>query len=263
MPVPEMPEVEAYRRLAEQRALRRRIASVDASDGWFRKRGVTEEELVDALVGARFTETGRIGKLLLVTVDSGHVLGLRFGMTGRLLVDGHDAVGRLLYTSAREFEAWDRFIVRFTDGGDLRIRDPRRLGGVELDPDVSRLGVDVLDLTFARLRDALGESAAPLKARLMDQARIAGIGNLMADEALWRAGLHPARAARSLSTAELRRLHTHLRRTVTDLLERGGSHEGDVIAHRSAGGCCPRDGAPLSRTTVGGRTSYWCPKHQH
>ncbi|HEX2038711.1 MAG TPA: DNA-formamidopyrimidine glycosylase family protein [Acidimicrobiales bacterium] len=255
--MPELPEVEAYRRLAE-RALGRRIVEVDAPDSWYLKAGAAPA----VLVGRAFTAARRIGKLLLLDTDGGPTLGLRFGMTGRLVVDGAVGVDRLLYSSDRALDAWDRFAVRFADGGDLRVRDPRRLGGVLLDPDESGLGPDALGVTLGQLRAALAGSVAPLKARLMDQARVAGIGNLLADEALWRAGLAPARPAASLSTADVRRLHRHLVGTVTDLIERGGSHTGDLMAERRQGGVCPKDGAPLRRDTVGGRTSWWCPAHQ-
>jgi formamidopyrimidine-DNA glycosylase len=260
--MPELPEVEAYRRLAAERALGRRIQSVDAPDEWILKRGLTPAVVVDALTGATFTAARRIGKLLLLETDVGPVLGLRFGMTGRLLVDGTAGVDKLLYSSDRALDVWDRFSVRFADGGDLRLRDPRRLGGVELDPDEARLGADALDLRPAQLRAALAGSSAPLKARLLDQAHVAGVGNLLADEALWRAGLAPNRPAASLTAAELRRLHKHLHATVHELIERGGSHTGDLMPQRRPGGVCPRDGAPLTRSTVGGRTSWWCPKHQ-
>jgi formamidopyrimidine-DNA glycosylase len=117
-------------------------------------------------------------------------------------------------------------------------------------------------VTIAELRAALASSKAPLKARLMDQERVAGVGNLIADETLWRAGLDPRRPAGALTDAELRRLHRHLRATVDALLERGGSHLGDLLPHRRDGGLCPRDRSPLQRATVGGRTTYWCPEHQ-
>jgi formamidopyrimidine-DNA glycosylase len=113
----------------------------------------------------------------------------------------------------------------------------------------------------AQLADLL-RSAVPLKARLMDQTRVAGIGNLLVDEMLWRAGLDPARPAASLQPNEVRRLHRHLRRTVENLIERGGSHTGDLQVARERGGVCPKDGAPLLRRTVGGRTTYSCPRHQ-
>lgn len=259
--MPELPEVEAYRRLAE-RGVGRAITSVRAPDAWFLKRGLDARTVTRALRGASFVAARRIGKLLLLDTDRGPTLGLRFGMTGRLLVDGTAGVDDLIYSSMRDESAWDRFVVSFAGGGDLRIRDPRRLGAVELDPDESRLGPDAAGLTPAELAASLAGSAAPLKARLMDQGRIAGVGNLIADETLWRAGLDPTRAAGGLSDAERRRLHRHLRATVDDLIARGGSHMGDFLPSRVAGGGCPRDGAPLQRATVGGRTTYWCPKHQ-
>ena len=144
----------------------------------------------------------------------------------------------------------------------MRIRDPRRLGGVSLDPDVTALGPDAWTIRPPELRAALANSEAPLKARLMDQARIAGVGNLTADEVLWRAALDPARPARSLDDAEVRRLHRVLRRTLDDLIDGGGSHTGRLQPHRVAGGRCPKDGAPLERRTIGGRTTWSCARHQ-
>lgn len=258
--MPESIEIELYRRLAE-RVLDRTVASVDAPDEWFLKEGLTPAALADAMTGRTFTAARRIGKLLLLDSD-GPTLGLRFGMTGRLLVDGVANIDDLQYSSMRDEPAWDRVTFHLTDGGDLRIRDPRRLGGVHLDPDEGRLGPDVLSITPKGLRVALAGSAAPLKARLLDQARIAGVGNLIADEVLWRAGLDPARPAGSLSDAELRRLHRHLRGTVDDLLARGGSHQGDAYRSRAAGEVCPKDGTPMVRRTVGGRTTWSCPRHQ-
>ena len=260
-PVPELPEVEYYRRLAE-RALHRVVAGVDAPDDWFLKGGLIGRELEDVLRGRQLTAARRVGKLLLLDTDSGPVVGLRFGMTGRLLVDGSAGIDDLVYGSARDEPTWDRVTVRFTDGGDLRIRDPRRLGAVVLDPDESTLGDDALTVTLAALRRALATSTAPLKARLMDQARLAGVGNLTADEVLWRAGLDPARPAGSLDDTELRRLRRRLRSTLDDLLAGGGSHTGTLQAHRVPGGRCPRDGAELVRRTVGGRTTWSCPRHQ-
>lgn len=214
-----------------------------------------------ALTGRRLEGARRIGKLLLVDTD-GPTLGLRFGMTGRLLVDGVPGVEELRYASVRDVPAWDRFVLAFAEGGELRMRDPRRLGGVALDPDEGALGFDAASVRPAQLQAVLAGSAAPLKARLMDQARLAGVGNLMADEVLYRAGLDPARPAGSLDPGEVRRLHRHLRGTVDDLLRRGGSHLGDLIPARGPGGMCPRDGTLLVRRTVGGRTTWSCPRHQ-
>jgi formamidopyrimidine-DNA glycosylase len=259
--MPELIEIEYYRRLAEG-SLDRLVDGVDAPDAWFLKRGLTDQVVTDALVGRRFVSARRIGKLLLLDMDDGAVLGLRFGMTGRLMLDDRAGVDDLQYASQRREPAWDRFTVRFDDGGDMRINDARRLGGVELDPDEARIGVDAASITPAQLTAALDRSTAPLKARLMDQQRVAGLGNLLTDEVLWRAGLDPARAAGSLDPAERKRLHRHLRRTIDALLTGGGSHLGRLQVARVRGGRCPKDGAELERRTIGGRTTYSCPVHQ-
>jgi formamidopyrimidine-DNA glycosylase len=255
-----MLEVETYRRQAEA-VVGRMVARVDAPDAWYVKR-TSPDEVVAAVSRRTVDGVRRIGKLLVLDLDDGTRLGLRFGMSGRLVVDGTSAIDRLEYASARNNPAWDRFGLHFTDGSDLRIRDPRRLGGVELEPDEGRLGVDA---QRARLRDveaAVHDSRAPLKARLLDQTRIAGIGNLLADEILFSAGLDPARPAGSLSPAELRRLHRAIGRVVADLTARGGSHTGDARQAMALDGLCPRDGAALQVRRIGGRTTVSCPVHQ-
>lgn len=266
--MPELPEVERYRRLAESCALHRPIQAVDAPDGWYLKRGADGPLLSAALIGQRFTGARRRGKLMMLDVSDGpelscaSVLGLHFGMSGRLVIDGQPGIEQLLYSPVGDGTPYVRFEVRFADGGTLTMADPRRLGGVELDPDESRLGPDALAITRSELRAALSGSAVALKARLLDQSRVAGIGNLIADEVLWRAGLAPARPAGEMGPRALRRLHDHLGPVIEDLMARGGSHTGDLMPERHLGGRCPRDGAALTRSTVGGRTTWWCPRHQ-
>lgn len=255
-----MLEVETYRRQAAA-VVGRTIVGVDAPDAWYVK-NVDPAELVAALTGTRVEAARRIGKLLVLDLDDGTRLGLRFGMSGRLVVDGASAIDRLQYASGRDNPAWDRFGLHFTDGSDLRIRDPRRLGGVELEPDEGRLGVDAERARLHDVEAAVCGSRAPLKARLLDQTRIAGIGNLLADEILFRAGLDPARPARSLTPAELRRLHRAIGRVITDLTARGGSHMGDARQATALDGLCPRDGAALQVRQIGGRTTVSCPVHQ-
>ncbi|HVL04076.1 MAG TPA: DNA-formamidopyrimidine glycosylase family protein, partial [Acidimicrobiales bacterium] len=159
--MPELPEVEYYRRLAE-RTIGRVVAQLHTPDAWFLKGGLSGVVLAHALVGTSFVAVRRIGKLLLLDTEGRGTLGLRFGMTGRLLVDGLSGVGQLLYCRRREETAWDRLRLMFADGGDLVVRDPRRLGGVLLDPDESRLGVDAASVTLAGLRRALAGSGTPL-----------------------------------------------------------------------------------------------------
>jgi formamidopyrimidine-DNA glycosylase len=276
--VPEILEVEAARALVEARALHREIARVHAPDAWFLKRGLTPRAVRAALTGNQLVDARRRGKLMLVDFaptgsvperragsvperKSG-VLGMHLGMSGRVLIDGEAAGDPLLYASNRPESAWHRFGLTFADGGSLHLRDPRRLGAVEIDPDEDRLGPDAFVLTLPELRAMSAKSRAPIKAMLMDQSRIAGLGNLLCDEALWRAGIDPARVADTLDDSETRRLHRAIRDTLRVLGRRGGSHTGDLTSQRGPGAPCPKDGATLERRTIGGRTTYSCPLHQ-
>jgi len=282
--VPEILEVEAARSLIEQRALHREIARVHAPDAWFLKRGLTPRAIRAALRGRMLIRARRRGKQLLIDVDGsvperrvgsvperragsvperlGSTLGMHLGMSGRVLIDGEAAGDPLSYASNRPDTAWHRFGLHFADGGALFLRDPRRLGGVELDPDEDRLGPDAFALTLPQLRDVVARSRAPVKVVIMDQSRIAGLGNLLCDEVLWRSGIDPARPTDTLTDDDVRRLHRAVRDTLRVLGRRGGSHTGDLTSVREPGGPCPRDGAPLLRRTIGGRTTFSCPLHQ-
>jgi formamidopyrimidine-DNA glycosylase len=258
--MPEILEVEAAREVLAARALDREIADVYAPDTWFLKRGTTPESVKFALTGNRFTTARRRGKSMYMDTVEGTRLGLHLGMSGRVIVDDVEAGDPLIYASNRAVEAWVRFGVRFADGGAFMLRDPRRLGAVELDPDESRLGPDALTLTLKELDHALDARTAPVKAVLMDQARVAGLGNLLVDETLWRASIDPGRPPVEIDRDTRKRLHRAIRDTLRVLGRRGGSHTGDMP--RGPDAACPRDGAPLERRTVGGRTTYSCPVHQ-
>ncbi len=275
--MPEVLEAEQARSLIEVAARGRVIARVHAPDSWYLKRGLTPKGARAALRGLVLSTARRRGKLILVDTErpgqpgrpsrpdddsSGPTLGLHLGMSGRVIVDGRAAGDPLVYASNRDVPAWRRFGLRFADGGALWIRDPRRLGSVELDPCEDRLGPDATELSLTALRGALANRRAPLKAVLMDQSRVAGLGNLLTDEVLWRAGLDPVRSAGTLDARASARLHRAIVTTLRVLGRRGGSHTGDLMAARIPGGACPRDGAALLRRTVGGRTTYSCSAHQ-
>ena len=259
--MPEGVEVELYRRSAET-VVGRTVSGVLAPDDWFLKGGIDAQAVTDALLGRSVLGARRRGKLLVLDIGGDRTLGLRFGMTGRLIIDDEASIERLEYASADDRPEWDRFVLEFDGGGDLRLQDPRRLGGVELDPDEDRLGVDAFEARLADLRDRVFVGDIPIKARLLDQGRLAGVGNLIADETLWRAGIDPARAARSLSDAEQRSLHRHLGNVLRQFLRDGGSHTGRLQPARTRGAHCPADGAELLRREIGGRTTFSCPEHQ-
>ena len=254
--MPEVLEVELTRRTARE-LVGRTLVAVERTDP------LVVDEGVDAEVpGSRVVGVDRRGKLLLLCTD-GPIVGVHFGMTGRLLIDDRAAIERLAYSGSSRDPVWVRWAVRLDDGRLVRVHDPRRLGRVRLDPDLSRFGPDALALRRDELAVALAGRRAPLKAVLLDQTAIAGLGNLLVDEILWWASLDPRRPAGSLQPAEVDQLQRTIRRRLPVMLRRGGSHTGTLSPFvRSSGGPCPRDGTELTRITVGGRTTLWCPFHQ-
>lgn len=220
-------------------------------------------EGVDAMTtGSTITGLARRGKQLVVLTD-GPSVGIHLGMTGRVLLDDVSTIGELAYGSRDDHARWDRWVLSFASGRRLRLHDPRRLARVVLDPDVERLGPDALTLRKVDLAAALRRRRAPLKAVLLDQHAIAGLGNMIVDEVLWWAGIDPHRIAGDLTDTDVADLHRHLRRRLPVMLRRGGSHTGVLSpAVRANPGPCPRDGRELARGAVGGRTTIWCPDHQ-
>ena len=163
-------------------------------DTWFLKQGTTAAALRHALVGNAFTAARRRGKqIILDTRDPRRTLGVHLGMSGRVLVDDEEAGDPLIYASNRRMPKWHRFGVHFADGGDFMLRDPRRLGAVELDPDESRLGPDAFDADAKELDHALGR--APRRSRPCSWTSSASPGSATCSStrSLWRAGIDPTR----------------------------------------------------------------------
>ena len=231
-----------------------------APDTWFLKRGTTAAALRHALLGNAFTAARRRQADRARHGDPDVRIGVHLGMSGRVLVDGEEAGDPLVYASNRRVAKWHRFGVHFADGGSFMLRDPRRLGAVELDPDEARLGPDALDAHVSQLDHALGARTAPIKAVLMDQARIAGLGNLLIDEALWRAGDRSRPAGRR----DRRRRTAHV--APGDPHHAAHARPPRRLAHRRHAPRprppCPRDGGALRRRKIAGRTTYSCAVHQ-
>jgi formamidopyrimidine-DNA glycosylase len=249
--VPELPDVESARKQIEAGGLGRRIAAVEDGDTYV-SRPHAPGEIGDALVGRELVAVHRRGKTMWIeTSDAGPVLGLHLGMAGRIAIDEEPSD-----------RGWDRFVVHFADGGTLALRDRRRLGRARLEPDIEALGPDAADVRREQFRELLARSRAPVKARLMDQAVMAGIGNLMADEILWRAGIDPRRPAADLDESEAGRVWREMRTIIRMSVRRGHAGVTELTPERHRGGHCPHDGTELERGTVGGRTTYWCPVEQ-
>lgn len=265
--MPELPEVERARQVIEEHALDRTIVGVDDLDTWV-CRPHAPGEIAAALQGRSLRTACRRGKSMWCELSGdGPMLGLHLGMSGRIVVDGHsggDPRRRAASSGGTaDQERWTRFTLEFSDGGSLGLFDKRRLGRVVLDPDLSRLGPDALDITREEFRERIGRGSIAIKARLLDQHAIAGVGNLLADQALWQACVLPGRTVDSFDERELDELRRVLRRATRSAITHGGVHTGELIRHRMAGGSCPRCRAALGRGRVGGRTTWWCPREQH
>ncbi len=277
--MPELPEVESARATIERAALHRAVVDVDDRDTW-ECRPHAPGEIRAALLGRRLTAARRQGKSLWCETSGtdgapvpGPVLGLHLGMSGRILVtdpageltEGGDRLGDVAGTAAEQADrrpGWSRFTITFADGGTLRLFDKRRLGRVRLDPDLTGLGPDAEHIGPAAFRERVARGTAPVKARLLDQSVLAGVGNLLADETLWRARMDPRRRVDTLGDDDLARLHRALRTATRAAIRHGGVHTGTVVPHRRADGHCPRCGAGMQRATVGGRTTWFCPREQ-
>tara|TARA_Y100001970_G_scaffold69033_1_gene88076 strand:+ start:8754 stop:9530 length:777 start_codon:yes stop_codon:yes gene_type:complete len=257
--VPELIEVDLYRKAAES-ALGRTIASVAIPNETYLVGDTDLSDFQSVLYGCQLRGVRRIGKLLLLDLGAVSV-GMRFGMTGRLIVDGEPSIDQLLYTTNEVKEKHLRCVITFEEQGALSMIDPRRFGNVELGPEEGQLGPDAATITSEELT-MFQSSSASIKALLLNQKRIAGLGNLLCDEIMWRSGVNPTRGGRTMETTDIELLASTIRGTISELSDRGGSHMGDLQSERRQGGSCPIDGSELERDTVAGRTTWWCPEHQ-
>jgi formamidopyrimidine-DNA glycosylase len=287
--MPELPEVETVARQLEPELRGRRILRLEVLDGRW-SRPVPPDELGEAVGGRTIRGLGRRGKYLLLELDREQTLVMHLRMTGNLILLEGDRVldpseGRRLYeaersTSARHLRA------RFTldDGRELWFTDPRRFGeaflidDADLDTRFAKLGVEPFSPAFTP--EAMAAMAAgrtvPLKSFLLDQKGVAGVGNIYADEALFRARLHPLSPAGSMKPEH----HEALRDAVVAALEVGiekggssiddyrdgrgekGSMQEEFLVHTREGEPCPECAAAIVRIVVGGRSTYYCPSCQ-
>jgi formamidopyrimidine-DNA glycosylase len=272
--VPELPEVETIRAHLAPVLAGRRFERVHIADQRL-TRPLAPEQVAAELEGERVQSLERRGKYLIVRFESGLVLLIHLRMTGTL---GHHPHGA---STGRE-DPYVRAVVNLDDGSDITYRDVRRFGtwllveSAELDDYLApRLGEEPLADRFTA--QALGERLtgrrAPIKAALLDQRTLAGMGNIYVDEALWRAMIHPLRPAGSLTPAELRVLHRAIRRSLEVGLARQGaslrdyrrpdgrrgSMQQEFQVYDREGHPCPRCGTPIEKIRAGGRGTSYCP----
>jgi formamidopyrimidine-DNA glycosylase len=261
--MPELPDVEGYRIALTERLLGRRVHGVRVLDVGV-LRNASAEAFQDRLIGARFQDVHRHGKWLILPTD-GPILLIHNGMTGRpyFLETG--------YASPQQTDRNDRLII-CTDNGELRYADQRKLGGVwildgeaEIAAVTGAQGPDALTVSATNFRAALRTRRGALKPTLMNQQILAGLGNMLSDEICWRARLHPARAVNGLGKDELRDLHQVMQRTLRAAVKTRRIPRTRTWLSSARGipdAACPRCRTRLRHTTIGGRTSIWCPHCQ-
>jgi formamidopyrimidine-DNA glycosylase len=257
--MPELPDVEGFRRYLARHAQGRRIERVEVLDAEL-VRNRSAQALGRAVRGARFAAPRRHGKWLIAPVGDVELL-IHFGMTG-LLRWSRDSGDRHVH---------DRVIFA-CEGGELRYRNMRRFGGVWVARDQAErervtgpLGPDAGELDREGFLELLERRRGGVKAALMDQTLLAGVGNLLADEALWRARIHPSSQVARLSRARRSRLYDALQWTIRESNKRGRippERNWLTGARDRRGAPCPRCGTTLRKATIAGRTACWCPRCQ-
>jgi len=261
--MPEFVEAEAYRRTAEP-LVGQRIDGLEIRDERLLRQGDATTSVVGGVLGgATIAAVRRIGKAVLIDTDSGHTAALAFGLRGWLSLDGQLARASGGWRTRMPTEEHLRLVIHSGER-QLELEDQLRLSTLRIDIDEARFGIDILELTPSDFRDICAASGRQIKSLLMDQDRIAGIGNLIADEIFFQGKIDPRRPANELDKSELEDLWVGVRRTRQRVLDRNGSHQTMLIQSgaREKGAECPRCKVEISRIEVGGRTTYFCPEHQ-
>lgn len=266
--MPELPEVETIRRGLQRKLVGRRIDGVDWRPA--KLRGGASPRPLEELEGQQVKALRRHGKFLLWDLSGGGTFLAHLGMTGKFLFAEPGTAPR----------PHTHLVLGLDDERELRFSDPRRFGLLKLFapkapiPDLDHYGIDALDPAFTPtvLGGELASSAAPLKAFLLDQTRLAGVGNIYACEAMWRAGLSPKRKANTVPKAKVQPLHKGILGALQDSLDAGGASFNDyvdaigtegsfmleVAVFQREGEDCPRCGSAIRRIVQSGRSTFYC-----
>lgn len=259
--MPELPDVETFKRYLDATALHQPVAGVRIGAPRL-LRGLPPQALGQRLRRRSLESTRRHGKWLFARAGGAGWLVLHFGMSGRLQYA----------KSAAALPPHPELLLRFANGAGLAYLAPRKLGRIDWTPDPDAYvadhapGPDALALGRVGFRQRARGRRGGVKAWLMDQRALAGIGNLYSDEILFQAGIHPRRAVADLDEAALGRLYRAMRRVLREAIAAGADPRAMpanfLLRERSPGGRCPRCGEALATTRAAGRTAWYCPRCQ-
>ncbi len=259
--MPELPEVETFRKYLEGTSMHQRIVDVEAESPELIKPGI--DTLREELNGQAFQATHRIGKYLFVENSSPYVLIIHFGMTGWLHY----------FKDAQDMPQYSRVLFRLDSDFTLAFVCRRKLGWIDRTPNVTdfqqktKLGLDALDITFEQFEAKLTGRKSPIKPRLLDQKIMAGVGNWIADEILYQSKIHPETSISKLSRKEIRSLYDNMREILQISVEKEAVWQNfpeHFLTHQrdKMGGLCFYTGKPLRKFTSGGRPTYISPERQ-
>ena len=256
--MPELPDVERFRRYFDSSALHKKITHAEISDEKIIEKGTSAEKLARDLENREFEHTERFGKYLFIEATDGVTLMMHFGMTGSLE-----------YFSDSGKPGYSRMVIDFEDGGHLAYVSRRMLGKIaevgsgEGFIKTKKLGPDALSVSREGFSQIIKKKNAEIKSVLMDQHLMAGIGNVYSDEILYQSGIHPKRKAGSLSEEDIRKIYDVMIRVLREasLREAGDLPDDWLIPSRAKGNSCPCGGG-VETVRAGGRTSYYCPACQ-
>jgi len=259
--MPELPDVETFRRYLNATSLHQRIIGVDVRDAYVLKR-VSARELIRGLKGRRFENSHRHGKHLFVRADGDLWLRLHFGMTGSLRYFKHE----------EQAPKHTRVLFVFASTHCLAFEDQRKFGEIGLIEDVTKflkkraLGPDALEISLPQFKEIFRKHHGAVKTILLNQKLIAGIGNIYADEILFRARIHPATQASALNEKTVTKLFRATRHILKKAIDANANvnlmPKSWLLPHRGKGGKCPRCRRGLRSATTGGRTAWFCPHCQ-
>jgi formamidopyrimidine-DNA glycosylase len=262
-PMPELPDVETFRKYFDSTCLRQQIKEASVMETRLLE-NVSKKTLERKLANGKFTATRRHGKYLFAKFHESGWLMLHFGMTGYLA-----------YLKEKEDEpGHTRLLITFTNNNRLAYVNQRKLGKIGLVKNIQdfleqrSLGVDPLssEFDYAAFKETIEGRRGKIKSVLMNQKIFAGIGNVYSDEILFQSGLDPRASIQDLDEKTRKNLYKKLKH----VLDKAIDYEADpkkmpksyLLHHRTAGANCPKDGYKLEKVKLGGRTAYYCPRHQ-
>jgi formamidopyrimidine-DNA glycosylase len=259
--MPELPDVEVFKRYLNSTSLHQKIESVEVRTGKILG-VVSARKLQSTLKGQRFQSTLRRGKNLFVELDDGGWLLMHFGMTGRLKY----------FKDMGQDLPHDRFLISFENQYHLAFDCQRMFGKVDLIEDLEefirekKLGPDLLELDSVSFRERFEGRKGAVKSALMNQQVVAGVGNIYSDEILFQAYVHPGTEVERLDDAAFEKLFRETRRVLKAAIERGADPQklpnSFLLSHRREGEKCPRGNGEIRKIKAAGRTAYYCPACQ-